>query len=128
VTRHRPILPTWWHRLPGLVVAAAALNRAHWLTGDTAPLGRHVTFPTLWALIFATVGAVGLAWNLAAPWRPMELHAPWVPILNVVAWAGYATAIALDFGLARTRATVADLAALAILIGWSWGGTERLEE
>lgn len=125
MTPCRPVLASWWHRAPGFVVAAAALNRAEWLARHDH-YGERITFAALWAAIFAFVGVAGLLWHLSAPWRADALVVPWVAIASVVAWGGYATTLVLELGLTNTRAVAADLVALAVLIGWTWGGTERL--
>lgn len=128
MTPRRPVRATLWHRLPGIVVALACLNRATFLIDDRAPLGRHVHGRWLFATLFAACGLVGLVWNLSAPWRSSHLHAPWVALATMTAYLGYATAVTTDFGFGRVRGTAVDHVALALLIAWSWGGPERLDE
>jgi hypothetical protein len=123
-----PIGRTWWVRVPGFVVAVAAINRAHWLTDHPSQNVQGASWRLWFVVLFAAVGAINLGWHLSAPWRT-RTGAPWVAFITFAAWMSYATVIAADIGWQQVRGTALDLMALAVLIAWSWGADrERIDD
>lgn len=116
----QPIGRTWWVRVPGFVVGAAALNRADWLWRDAPTSIADADWLPEFAIAFAAVGAVNLIWHATAPWRTTS-GAPWVALATFTVWMAYALTILADLGLTAVRATAIDLMALAVMIAWTWG-------
>jgi len=128
MTPTHPIGRTWWVRVPGFVVAVAALNRAHWLHDSPPPSIMDAPWRPWFAAIFAAVGIINLAWHLSAPWR-VSSGTPWVALATFAAWMSYALTILADVGFDQVRGTAVDLMALSVLIAWSWGpNRERIDD
>lgn len=123
-----PIGATYWVRVPGFVVAAAALNRSHWMHYDAPTSVASAWWLSCYVVMFAAVGVINLAWHASAPWRSTSGQ-PWVALITFATWASYSLTIVADLGMQRVRGTAVDLMALAVLVAWSWGpDRERIDD
>lgn len=112
---------TWWLRVPGFVVGLTALLRAEWLADHAPDSISTAWWVPVFVVWFAAVGVGNLVWHAAAPWRERDGHGgTCVALITFACWMLYSLAILNRIGW-NVRATSADLAALAIMIAWTWG-------